>query len=101
MTYNSHKKKIYVYVMELNLFFPGCQSLKEKRKILQSLKFKLKSSFNVSVAESDAFNLWQRTDLTIAAVGEKDILEKLFKDITEMFSKLGSVNLLDSKVTCY
>ncbi len=51
-----------------DLHMPGCHSLKDKRKIVKSLKEKLKARFNVSVAEVDHHDLWQRTTIAIARV---------------------------------
>lgn len=42
----------------------GCQSLKEKRSVVKSLKDRLHDRFNVSVAETGHHDLWQRAELT-------------------------------------
>lgn len=46
----------------------GCQSLKEKRRVLKSLKDRLHNRFNVSVAETAHQDLWQRAELTACVV---------------------------------
>lgn len=46
-----------------------CRSLKDKRKILKSLKDRLHVRFNVSVAETDHQDLWQRAELCCCVVG--------------------------------
>ena len=51
---------------ELEIF--GCQSLKEKRSVLRSLKDRLHNRFNVSVAETGHQDLWQRAELTACVV---------------------------------
>jgi uncharacterized protein YlxP (DUF503 family) len=43
-------------------------SLKEKRAVLQRILTRLKQKFNVSVAEVDYQNLWQRTKIAIVVV---------------------------------
>ena len=47
---------------ELEVF--GCQSLKEKRQVVKSLKDRLHERFNVSAAETGHQDLWQRAELT-------------------------------------
>jgi uncharacterized protein YlxP (DUF503 family) len=42
----------------------GCQSLKEKRRVIKSLKARLHDRFNVSAAETAHHDLWQRAELT-------------------------------------
>ena len=53
---------IGVAVWQLEII--GCQSLKEKRSVIRSLKTKLHNRFNVSVAETAHQDLWQRAELT-------------------------------------
>ncbi len=51
-----------------DLHIPGCRSLKEKRAVIKSLKARLRNNFNVSVAEVDHQNLWQRSTIAVVAV---------------------------------
>jgi uncharacterized protein len=51
---------------ELEVF--GCQSLKDKRRVVKSLKDRLHREFNISVAETAHHDLWQRAELTAAVV---------------------------------
>ncbi|ANB58037.1 hypothetical protein GFC29_436 [Anoxybacillus sp. B7M1] len=44
------------------------QSLKEKRAVLQRIITRLKQKYNISVAEIDYQDLWQRTKLGIVAI---------------------------------
>jgi uncharacterized protein YlxP (DUF503 family) len=46
----------------------GCQSLKEKRSVVRSLKQRLRNRFNLSVAETGANDLWQRAEITACVV---------------------------------
>ena len=44
------------------------QSLKEKRAVLRRVVTRLKQKYNISVAEVDYQNVWQRTKLGIVAI---------------------------------
>jgi uncharacterized protein len=44
------------------------QSLKEKRAVLQRIMTRLKQKYNISVAEIDHQNVWQRTTLGMVAI---------------------------------
>ena len=57
-----------VGVRRWELFLSGCQSLKDKRRIVKSLKDRLHARFNVSAAEVDHQDLWQRAALAAAIV---------------------------------
>ena len=45
------------------------QSLKGKRKVVRSMVDKVKSRFNVSIAEVGSNDKWQKIELGISAVG--------------------------------
>ncbi len=51
-----------------DLRIPGCSSLKEKRHVVKALTGSLRSKFNVSVAEVDHHDLWQRTTIAVSTV---------------------------------
>ena len=53
-------------LLTFELRIEHAHSLKDKRQIVKSLKDRLRSRFNVAVAEIDAQDLWQRA--VIAAV---------------------------------
>ena len=59
----------YVCLVEIQLHFPDNGSLKGKRKELSSLKAKLQRRFGAAVAETGHHDLWQRSELTAALVG--------------------------------
>jgi len=52
-----------------DLHFPGSRGLKDKRMVLRSLKSRIRTEFEVSVAEVDGQDLLQRGCLAVAAVG--------------------------------
>lgn len=52
----------------VELFIAESRSLKDKRQVLHSLRDRLRGKFNLSVAEVDAQDLWQRTVLAMACV---------------------------------
>lgn len=57
--------------MTWELHLEGCRSLKDKRQILRSLKDRLRNRCNVSVAETDHNDLWQRAELTVCVVSNQ------------------------------
>lgn len=52
----------------VELFMAGSQSLKDKRQVLHSLKDRLRGKFNLSIAEVDGQDLWQKAVLGMACV---------------------------------
>jgi len=57
-----------VKLLTIDLLFPGCSSLKEKRFVLSSLKSRLRKRFNISIAEVDYHDKWQRSQLAVTLV---------------------------------
>jgi len=55
-------------LLTLDLHFPGSRSLKDKRQVLRGLVARIRKRFNVSVAEVEHQDLWQRAGLAVVAV---------------------------------
>jgi uncharacterized protein len=59
---------VIVGLCTVELFIADSQSLKEKRRVLLGLKDRLQHKFNLSVAEVDGQDLWQKAVLGVACV---------------------------------
>jgi uncharacterized protein len=60
----------YVSLIEIRLHQNGSRSLKEKRKLVRSLKDQVRRRFGASVAEIDGHDTWQRAGLLCSLVGD-------------------------------
>jgi uncharacterized protein YlxP (DUF503 family) len=60
---------LVVGILELDLFIPGADSLKAKRMVIRSLKDRIRSNFNVSIAEVGDNDQWQSATVAVALVG--------------------------------
>lgn len=58
--------RVALGMVELHL--PDVGSLKDKRRVLKGLKEKVRARFEVSVAEVDHQDVWQRATLAVAYV---------------------------------
>ena len=58
-----------VGVLRLTIYITDSHSLKEKRGVLRKVKSRVRNEFNVSIAECDEHDLWQKTRLGICQVG--------------------------------
>lgn len=52
------------------MFIPASGSLKDKRHVLRSVKQTVSNKFNVSIAEVEFQELWQRAALGVSCVAE-------------------------------
>ncbi len=60
-----------VGVETVELFISASQSLKDKRQVLHSLKDRLHGKYNLSVAEVDSQDLWQKAVIGLACVANE------------------------------
>jgi len=54
--------------LTVEISIPHAQSIKDRRQVVRSIKDKLRHTFNVSVAELDDANLWNRATLGVVAL---------------------------------
>jgi uncharacterized protein YlxP (DUF503 family) len=60
-------------MVSLDLYLPGCGSLKEKRGVTKALIARLRRELNVSIAEVGGNDHWQRCDLGVAIVAGSEV----------------------------
>ncbi|MTI81958.1 MAG: DUF503 domain-containing protein [Firmicutes bacterium] len=60
-----------VGTLEIELFLGEASTLKEKRRVLKSIIDRVKSKFNVSIAEVDMQDMWQRSMLGVACISNQ------------------------------
>jgi len=91
-----------VGLMEIDLFAEPFHSLKEKRRLLSSLKERLKHKFNIAVAESAYQELWQKAQLTVVTLGsDRSVLDDLFRQIEDFICLNYAVQISRLKVVFY
>ena len=85
-----------VGVCSVEIHIPESNSLKSKRQALRRIKDRIKNRFNVSIAEVDNNDLWQRATLGIAAVAnEGKFLNQLLSQVIEQLNRENEVVILD------
>ncbi len=86
-------------ILTVEIFIPDSLSLKDKRRVLKSLKERLKNSFNISIAEIEYHGKWQRAKMAIVNVDAgKRIAESRLGKVLDFIDKFNKVQLLDSKM---
>jgi uncharacterized protein len=86
-------------VMTLEIEIPGNQSLKGKRSVIRSLKDRIRNGFNVSIAEVEAQDEWQRAVLGIVCVGaEQKVLNGQLNRIRDLVDCVSRVELLNCEI---
>ena len=62
-------ESVFITLQTIELLIPYAQSLKDKRSAVRSLKDRIRSKFNASVAEVGYRDKWQRSVLAVCFVG--------------------------------
>ena len=71
-------------VLTLEIRLHDAHSLKDKRQVVKSLKDRLRSKFNVAVAEIDCQELWQRAVVAAVTVASDHLhAEKVLQSVEE------------------
>jgi hypothetical protein len=64
--------------------------LKGKRQVLKSIKDRVRNRFNVSIAEVDDLDAWQRSTLGMACVSkDRDVVERTLAHVATFVEDLG------------
>jgi len=77
--------------LTLEIRIEAAHSLKDKRQVVRSMKDRLRNSFNISIAEIEVTDLWQRATLGIVSIsGSRDYLEGLMRNVENAAVKLAN-----------
>jgi uncharacterized protein YlxP (DUF503 family) len=90
---------VVVGVLQLTLFLPENHSLKGKRQVLRAIKDRVRSKFNVSIAESDGHDLWQRAELGICQVGnDRAFVDSSLREVVNFIDAMGLAPLGEERL---
>jgi len=91
---------VIIAVVTWDLHLNGCASLKDKRRILKSLKDRLHQQFNVSVAETAHHDRWQRAELSCCVVAtDRRHAERVLASADNLVSGHDLARVIDSTLT--
>lgn len=82
----------------VELFVAGSRSLKDKRQVLHSLKDRLRDKFNLSIAEVDGQDLWQKAVLGMACVAnDGGYVNQVLEQALNMIRGMPAVEIVRAK----
>jgi uncharacterized protein YlxP (DUF503 family) len=75
------------------------QSLKGKRKIVRSMVDKVKSKFNVAIAEIGSNDKWQKIELGVSAVGnDRRFIDSSLANVLTFLDSLYLAEVTNSRI---
>ena len=95
---------MFVGVARFELFIPEATSLKDKRSVLRSVTATVTKKYNVSIAEVDHQNLWQRAALGISCVSQtmgqcRKVLQEVEKAVGR--SAIDGAEIVDRSIEVF
>ena len=80
----------------ISLHIPESGSLKSKRWVLRRIKDRVRNKFNVSIAEIDDFDLWQRATLGVAVVSKDGrFADQVIAKVIDLIRSDGNAHIID------
>ena len=85
-----------VGTLEVTVSLAGVNSLKEKRRIVRSLKDRIRNKFNVAVAEVDHQDVWRTATIGIATVANNGrFVDSALSKIVDFVRSFPDASLVD------
>jgi uncharacterized protein YlxP (DUF503 family) len=93
---------IFIGVCTFEVHIPDSGSLKTKRQSLRSLKDRIRNKFNVSVAEIEDNDLWQKATLAVAAVSnDRTHLNQTLDHVLDVVRAVPGLDLIDHHIELF
>jgi uncharacterized protein YlxP (DUF503 family) len=87
---------VVVGTCTISLHIPESGSLKSKRWVLRRIKDRVRNKFNVSIAEIDDFDLWQRATLGVAVVSKDGrFANQVISKVIDLVQSDGNAQVID------
>jgi len=90
---------VVVGILDIKLAIREARSLKDKRRIVSSLKDRLRNSFNVSVAEVEGQDLIQSAEIAVVQVsGDARYVRGALEQVVQAVRRLRDAQLTDYSI---
>jgi uncharacterized protein YlxP (DUF503 family) len=95
---------MFIGMARYELFIPASESLKDKRRVVKSISSIVRNKLNVSIAEVDHQELWQRTALGVSCVSESiGHCRKVMQEAEKLIAKtaIDGAEIVDRSIDVY
>ena len=90
---------MHLGLLRVHVRVPSAKSLKDRRQVLQSVKQRIRNSYNVSIAEISEREQRQSFDLAMAMVsGNRDHIQEIFSKAINLIASKENVVIMDETV---
>ncbi|MCB1145169.1 MAG: DUF503 domain-containing protein [Leptospiraceae bacterium] len=93
---------MFVGYAKLFIDIPGSMSLKDKRSVLRPVKEKIRNEFNISFAEVEDQDKWQKATFGLAMVAlNEELIRKKIIEIIHQIEVRGEAEVIDSDLEIF
>ena len=94
-----HHPKAHIAALALNLHIPAVQSLKEKRRVIKSVKDRIHAQFNASVSETGDHDKWQSAILGACVIGgDKNYISGTLESILALVEGVHDIQITNHQI---
>ncbi len=85
--------------LRVSIMIFDAQSLKDKRRVMNSVKSRLLNNFNISVAEVGSNDKWQIGELGIVTVAnDTGFVQRVMQKVEDFLEETPSIRVLDREL---
>ncbi len=86
----------------MRLLLRGAHSLKDKRRVIRSLKDRISNKFNIAVAEVDHQDAWQTAEIGVVTVStDTRFVQSVLTNVIKAAATFRDVELLNQEIETY
>ncbi len=90
---------VHIGALAVTIHIPASGSLKSKRRVLKSIKDRVRHKFNVSVSEIDEHDKWQIAVIGVSMISnDKNLISGVFDDILSLIESHGEVRITAQQI---
>jgi uncharacterized protein YlxP (DUF503 family) len=91
---------VVIGILEARGRMPGAQSLKDKRRVVKSARMRIRSRFNLSVAEVADQDHCQFVTLAVVGVGsDKRVVEQELASALRLLEETDGLDLFETEIS--
>lgn len=95
----SEKASVHIGALAITLHIPASTTLKEKRRVLKSLKDRIRAKYNVSVAEIEYHDKWQHAVIGCSMISnDRKVIAAVFESILSLVATIDEVLITAQQV---
>lgn len=91
---------MFIGLCEFFIYIPDCNSLKDKRSILNAFKLSMRKRYNISIAEIGYKNTWKKSVIGIGCVSDnRKFIDRVMEKVIQEVESYPKIQLIDFQKT--